>query len=120
MKCMIHRMIVWERGIIRDWRIVCRDFVTYCHDERVAHAGSRISKLISKLNVMVVKPPATDNGSIGTGYACLCEETGKQVSNDSTNSMRRKHLMGKNKSVMCTKHVYGVLGKLILTSRVSS
>lgn len=88
-------MIVWERGMIRDRRAVCNDFVTYCHDERVAHAGSRVSKLISKLNVVVIEPPAVNNGSIGAGYACLCEKTGKQVSNDSTDSMRRKHLMGK-------------------------
>lgn len=60
--------------------------MTYGHDERVGHARYRVRELVSELDIVVVEPATVDDcDPVEIGHACLCEQTGQEVSDDTAN-----------------------------------
>jgi hypothetical protein len=66
------------------------------HHEGVAETGRGVGELVGELDVVVVEPAAGDDGrTVVVRHRGLCEETGEEVANDATNSVRRKDLRNK-------------------------
>lgn len=61
--------------------------------EGVCEAGNGVSKLVCKLDVVLVDPAARNlTSAIKSGYVVGSEQTGHQVSNDSTNAVNGEHI----------------------------
>ena len=68
---------------------------THGHNERIRHPSCRIRQLIPKLNIMMIEPPASDDGDpIESRYARLGEETGEDVAYDPADGVGGEDVQG--------------------------
>ena len=66
---------------------------TYGDNKRVRNASGGVGQLICKLNVVLIEPATVDHGdAVESCYASLSEDSGKEVTNDASNSMTGEDL----------------------------
>lgn len=65
------------------------------HDERVGESGDSIGDLVTKLNVVVVKPSTWNLGdAVEPSNGCLREQCSHDAADDTANSVRCEHVEG--------------------------
>lgn len=88
-----------DGGLMREcsdqtaWNIFSLKLDTYSHHEGISETSSRVCNLVTKLDPVVVEPTSRNiSKAIEPSDTGLCEESGEDVADHATDSMRSEDL----------------------------